>query len=413
MADRRRRGTGTNQEAVRRHNLATVLAHVHRSGGVSRAQLTLRMGLNRSTIADLVRELEDLAVVTQSIPDAATNIRAGAGRPSIDVNPVPESVFVLAAELGVDTMEVSRVGLGGELLDRASAATPTRRDPESLVDMLVEMLCSMVKTSAESGRLVGVGVAVPGVVTDSAGLVRFAPNLGWSDVDLGRLLVERIGGEVPVHLGNDAELGAIAEHTRGAARDISNLIFISCDVGVGGGVIVAGAPMRGASGYAGEVGHLIFNPGGQTCRCGNVGCWETEIGSHAVAAAVGCPPEEIHRLADHLQPGSEVTPELRDLGRALGLGLGGLVNVFNPEMIILGGALRWVFPLVREDVLESLHAWALPAPAEQADIVLPALAGNSVIMGAAELAFTDLFHDPVEALARADRAVEALLSGRQ
>ena len=409
MVARSRPGTGTNQGAVRRHNLGTLLGHVHRSGGVSRAQLTEWMGLNRSTIADLVRELEDLSSVRQSSPDLVASPRVGAGRPSFDVKPDPESVFVVAAELGVDTMDVARVGLGGMPLDRTSTPTPTQRDPEGLVDTLVEMLRAMVKTTAESGRLVGVGVAVPGVVTDSAGLVRFAPNLGWSDVDLRGLLAERIGPQVPVRLGNDAELGALAEHTRGAAKDHSNLIFLSCDVGVGGGVIVAGAPMMGASGYAGEVGHLVFDPRGQTCRCGNVGCWETEIGSHAVAEAVGCPTSEIHRLADFLRPDAEVTPALRSLGRALGLGLGGLVNVFNPEMIILGGVLRWVFPLVRDDVLESLQDWALRAPAEQAEIVLPSLGGDSVIVGAAELAFTDLFHDPVEALGRADGVVDQLL----
>jgi predicted NBD/HSP70 family sugar kinase len=399
MADRRRSGTGTNQEAVRRHNLATLLGHVHRSGGVSRAQLTERMGLNRSTIADLVRELEDLAAVRQSTPEAGTSPRAGAGRPSIDVNPDPETVFVIAAELGVDTMDVARIGLGGLPLDRMSTSTPSDPDPDELLDTLMDLVRTMLKSADQRSRLVGIGIAVPGVVTDGAGLVRFAPNLGWKDVPLSSMLSTRVGRRVPVRLGNDAELGALSEHTRGAGRHKSDLIYISCDVGVGGGVIVGGAPMMGASGYAGEIGHQPFNPRGHTCRCGNVGCWEVEIGSHAVAAAVGCPPDQIHRLVDYLQPGPGVPPELRRLGRSLGLGLGGLVNVFNPEMIILGGVLRWVFPLVRDDVLEALREWALDAPAAQAQIVLPALGGDSSIIGAAELAFTDVLEDPVEVLA--------------
>jgi predicted NBD/HSP70 family sugar kinase len=409
VADRRRSGTGTNQEAVRRHNLATLLGHVHRSGGVSRAQLTERMGLNRSTIADLVRELEDLNAVHQSTPGAGAGPRAGAGRPSIDVNPDPEAVFVIAAELGVDTVDVARIGLGGLPLDRLSTTTPSDPDPEQLLDTLMELVRSMLKTADEDSRLVGIGIAVPGVVTDSAGLVRFAPNLGWTDVPLSSMLKSRVGGRVPVHLGNDAELGALSEHTRGAGRHKHDLIYISCDVGVGGGVIVGGVPMMGASGYAGEIGHQPFNPRGHTCRCGNVGCWEVEIGSHAVAEAVGCPVEEIHRLVDYLQPGTRVPSELRRLGRSLGLGLGGLVNVFNPEMVILGGVLRWVFPLVREDVLEALDEWALAAPAEQAQIVLPWLGGDSVIVGASELAFTDLLEDPVASLHRADGAVAAIL----
>ena len=404
MADRRRRGTGTNQEAVRRHNLATLLGHVHRSGGVSRAQLTERMALNRSTIADLVRELEEFDLLTQSTPEAGTIQRVGAGRPSIDVKPAADSVFVLAAELGVDTMDLVRVGLGGQPLDRMSTTTPVNRNPDALVNTLVDMMRMMLKAADDRSRLVGIGLAVPGVVTDSAGLVRFAPNLGWTDVALTSLLEGLIGRQVPVHIGNDAELGALSEHTRGAGRHMNHLIYMSCDVGVGGGVIVSGAPMMGASGYAGEIGHLTFNPNGQTCRCGNVGCWETEIGSHAVAAAVGCPSTEMHRLSEYLQPGTTPPPRLRALGRSLGLGLGGLVNVFNPEMVILGGVLRWVFPLVRDDVLSALNDWALEAPAAQAQIVLPALGGDSSIIGAAELAFTDLLHDPVAVLASSDGA---------
>ena len=409
MAATRRRGTGTNQEAVRRHNLATLLGHVHHSGGVSRAQLTERMGLNRSTIGDLVRELDELAVVSQSVPEAGPTPRAGAGRPSLDVNPDPDSVFVLAVQLGVDSMDAARVGLGGGVLERISRPTPADRDPEVVIDVVVEMLRELLRSAEEGSRLVGIAAAVPGVVNDASGLVRFAPNLGWSDVPFSPLLAERIGLQVPVRLGNDAELGALAEHIRGAGRAKSHLIFLSCDVGVGGGVIVEGLPMRGASGYAGEVGHQRFDNGGTRCRCGNTGCWETEIGSHAVAEAVGCPPDAIDRLPDYLQPGTDVTPELRHLGRALGIGLGGLVNVFNPEVVILGGVLRWVFPLVRDDVLDALDAWALDAPAREAQIVLPWLGGDSVIVGAAELAFTDLLADPVGVLARAEGALSTVM----
>lgn len=408
MAASRRRGTGTNQEAVRRHNLATLLGHVHHSGGVSRAQLTERMGLNRSTIGDLVRELDELAVVHQSAPDVS-GTRAGAGRPSLDVNPDPDSVHVLAAELGVDTLDVARVGLGGLVLDRVSRPTPTPSDPDAVVDVVVEMLRELLGSASPGSRLVGIGVAVPGVVNDASGLVRFAPNLGWSDVSLTPMLASRIGLTVPVRLGNDAELGALAEHIRGAGRHLSHLVYLSADVGVGGGVIVEGLPMRGASGYAGEVGHQRFDSGSTRCRCGNTGCWETEIGSHAVAEAVGCPPDRIDELERYLQPGRPVPPALRRLAHSLGVGLGGLVNVFNPEVVILGGVLRWVYPLVRDDVLDAFQAWALDAPAREASIVLPWLAGDSIIVGAAELAFTDLLADPVGSLARAEGALTAVL----
>ena len=401
VGGRSRGGTGTNQEEVRRHNLATLLGHVHRSGGLSRADLTQRMGLNRSTIADLVRELEQLDTVTQATP--STRSRAGSGRPSISVRPASESVFVLAAEIGVESMQVARIGLGGEPLDRMSGATPPGGDPHEVVDRLVSMIEAMHASAHHETRLVGVGLALPGVVNDADGIVRFAPNLGWADVPFGELLTERFPAAVPIHLGNDGELGALAEHTRGAGRGKSDLIYLSCDVGVGGGVIAGGHAQRGATGYAGELGHMRFDPHGQTCRCGNVGCWETAVGSHALATALKCPvsrPEMITvAVRDLIQAGRKPSAALRRYAEALGIGLGGIVNAFNPQTIILGGVLRGVYPLIREPVLEAMRSWALRAPADEVEVVLPGLGPNSVLVGAAEIAFSDLLQDPVGLLA--------------
>lgn len=401
MAARSRGGKGTNQEEVRRHNLATLLGHVHRSGGISRAELTRRMGLNRSTIADLVRELDELETVTQATPSIRT--RAGSGRPSIAVRPASESVFVLAAEIGVESMQVARIGLGGEPLDRMSGATPSGGEPKEVVDRLVSMIEAMYASAHRKSRLVGVGLAVPGVVNDADGIVRFAPNLGWADVGFGQMLTERFPATVPIHLGNDGELGALAEHTRGAGRGKSDLIYLSCDVGVGGGVIAGGQAQRGATGYAGELGHMRFDPRGATCRCGNVGCWETSVGSHALAAALKLPVSRPELIAlavrDLIESGKRPSAALRKYGEALGIGLGGIVNVFNPQTIILGGVLRTVYPLIHDTVLAAMHSWALTAPADEVEVVLPGLGPNSVLLGAAEIAFSDLLADPVGLLA--------------
>ncbi|GAB3999246.1 ROK family protein [Nocardioides marmoraquaticus] len=393
---------------MRQHNLATLLGHVHHTGGASRAWLTEQMGLNRSTIGDLVRELDELGLVDQVAPDTSNGTRASAGRPSLDVVPVASGTYVLATEVGVDVVRMARVGLGGEVLDRLSRPTPPAPEPDAVVDLLVDLAHDLDARGGPDGRLVGAGLAVPGVVNDADGIVRFAPNLGWSDVDLRAVLGDRLG-PTRLHLGNDAELGALAEHTRGVGRGRSHLVFLSADVGVGGGIIVDGRPMRGASGYAGEVGHQRFDGGTQRCRCGNDGCWETEIGSHAVAEAVGCPESQLHLLEEYLRPGTPPTEALQRVGRHLGVGLGGLVNVFNPELVILGGVLRWVYPNVRDAVHRELETWALPAAAQEAEVALPGLGGDSVLVGAAELAFSDLLADPTAVLARAQRAGSGLL----
>jgi len=392
VAARGRPGAGTNQEAIRRHNLGTVLAHLHRHGQLSRSELTARMGLNRSTIAALVGELEALGAVRQTAPSGA---RAGVGRPSLDVRPDPARVHVLACEVRVEGITVARVGLGGVVLDRTDAPTPTSRTPEHIAAQTAALMQSLAAESAP----VGIGVSVPGIVSQTDGLVRSAPNLDWTDAPFARLLNEALGAAMEPVVANDADLGAWAEHARGQH---DNLVFLNGDVGVGGGLVAAGAPLRGAGGYAGEVGHVTVTPGGRMCRCGSRGCWETEVGTAAIASALGHAdaadqPALVRRLREVGQP----PPELARVGAALGQGLASVINMLNPERIVLGGILGDLYRAVQEATDEALREAALLPHHQQAAIVLPCLGRDTILLGAAELAFQDLFEDPVAVLTAA------------
>ncbi|MET1036945.1 MAG: ROK family transcriptional regulator [Aeromicrobium sp.] len=406
MVSAGRAGVGTNQEDIRRHNLGTVLGHVHRAGRLSRAELTTRMGLNRSTIAGLVAELESLGLAEQAKPSGA---RLGAGRPSVDVK-ARNGAYVLAVDLRVDGLTVARVGLGGVVQSRATGPVPAGHDPASICSSVVELMRLVVKDVETGAALVGVGVGVPGIIRAEDGLVRLAPNLGWRDVPFAEILADRIGTiGVPV-LGNDADLGAVAEHLRGAGVGVEDLIYLSGEVGVGAGVIVSGHKLEGAGGYAGEVGHMPFLPDGKLCHCGAYGCWETEIGAQAIALAIGCPPERVGALGEYLENVHEAPADLRIVGQHLGRGVAGLVNMLNPRVVVLGGYLRSLFPLVHEDVERELRVHALTAPRELVKVTLPGLGGDSVLHGAAELAFEPLLADPVGRLATACLDAEAALS---
>lgn len=406
---RQRAGLGTNQEAVRRHNLGTLLRHVHRAGHISRAELTSMMGLNRSTIAGLVGELESLGVTERALPVGA---RQGAGRPSAGVALTDGGPYVIAVDLGVDRAVVARVGLGGVVQHRTQATIDGGGGEAWQVGASVASLIrGVVDDAPASAPLVGIGVSVPGLVRRSDGLIRLAPNLEWHDVSFGSIVLAALGVDIPVSIANDADLGALAEHQRGAGVGVDDLIYVSGNVGVGAGVITGGHRLEGAGGYAGEIGHLRFNPQGKLCHCGNLGCWETEVGALAIAEAIRCPEDKVPQLGEVLDGFDQPTHELRATGTALGHGLASIVNAFNPRLVVLGGYFRALYDLVGAEVRAGLGDRALPAPLESVTLALPGLGDDSVLLGAAEIAFEPLFVDPVAALGNALVDVRTSLAG--
>jgi predicted NBD/HSP70 family sugar kinase len=389
---------GTNQDSVRLHNLSTLLRHLHLSGRLSRSALVTAMGLNRSTIAGLVNQLVCLGLVEQLAPEAAAP--STAGRPSVEVV-TTDRACVLAVEVRVSGVVVARVGLGGVLLAVASGRSPGNHDPGATADLVAELARTVLREADPDSVLVGVGVSVPGIVAPETGIVLLAPNLEWRDVPFADLLATRLSlAGCPV-LGNDADLGALAEHRRGAGRGIDDLVYLYGEVGVGAGLIAAGASVTGTSGFAGEIGHVPFGDGTRPCHCGARGCWETEIGAAAIAEAVGCPSDRLIELDRYLTELGSAPAELAVVGRHLGRGLAGLANLLNPRVVVLGGYLGELYRWVELDVQTELALRTLRVSGMAPRITLPRLGDHSVLTGAAEVAFQSLLEDPAGGLASA------------
>jgi len=396
---------GSTQDEVRRHNVSTLLRYVHVHGPTSRAELTNAMQLNRSTIGTLTADLAGAGLVREELP--ARTAGGGAGRPSLVVWPRPEQIYVLAFDIGVDYLIAARVGLGGAILDRRELYRP--RGDYAMDDIVVHLcrFTTEMSARAEAGAVcVGVGAAIAGVVRESDGLVRFAPNLGWVDEPLGEALAEGLGRQgvrAQVVVGNDADLGALAEHVRGAAAGSSDAVYLAGEVGVGAGVIVGGEPLRGHGGYGGELGHMVVNPAGRLCRCGARGCWETEIGEKAILDAAGHPDGPRSTVPAVVSAAAGGDPRavaaLRHVGAWLSIGVRNLVNIFNPEVVIFGGLLRDLFPAVEHQMRGTLTNIGLSAPREQVRLSVPGLGADSTLVGAAELAFAPLLFDPPGTLA--------------
>ncbi len=385
---------------LRRTNLALVLDQLRRRGSSSRSQLVAATGLTRSAIAGLVGELESIGLVVEAPP--ARDGRPG--RPSPVVHVAHRDVVALAIEIFVDEIGAAYVALDGSIVAAVRVARPRTRvavaetvaDVAALVDTLDLQLAD---SSHPRPRLVGCGVSVPGLVRDVDGIVVAAPNLGWNDVALAASLGAALGRGVPMHVGNDADLGALAESRFGAGVDADDMIFVSGEVGVGGGLVTDGRPVVGHLGFAGEIGHLPVNPDGRRCRCGSVGCWETEVGEAALLERAGLDPDggraAVDELLERAAAGDlRATDALAVEARWLAIGIAGLVNILDPDTVVLGGLFARILPAVRAVLDDELADRRYLAAGRDVAVVGAALGPQAVTVGAAELAFGPLLDDP-------------------
>jgi predicted NBD/HSP70 family sugar kinase len=392
----RRDDIGQRSETVRRANLGAIVRELHGRGPLSRSELVARTGLTRSAIRGLIGEL----VAADLVSEERAESLGTPGRPSPVVRPNSTGAVVLALEVAVDSLAVAVVGLGGEVFELVRVDRPRRHSSVGDVAADLADLASGVTAKRPTGdQLIGVGVSVVGVVRRTDGFVSRAPNLGWVDEPLGAELAHVLESSVPISVANEADLGALVELRRGAARGADDVLYISGEVGVGGGLIVDGKPLTGVAGYSGEVGHLPINPDGIACRCGSVGCWETEIGEESLLLrarhpAGGGRAAVAMVLAEAAEGSPTALGALDHVGRWLGIGLAGLVNVFNPRLIVLGGLFSEVHPYVRLRIEQELDRRALSAPRALVRVVPAGLGVDASLLGAAELAFEPLLADP-------------------
>ena len=383
-------------QSVRQANLAAVLAQVRRRGPLSRSEVVAATGLTRSAIGGLVGELVGLGLVLE---EAALS-DGSPGRPSPVARVDGSNFGVLAVEVGVDALAVALVGLDGSVVRLRRVPRSRDRMPPSVViaDVIESIdVLGCRGPVAHGRRLTAVGVAVPGLIRHAGQVVEVAPNLEWRDVELSRLLQEALEVELPVLVGNDADLGALGEATFGVRAD--HMVYVSGEVGVGGSVISDGVRVTGRAGLAGEFGHMLVNPAGHRCSCGAIGCWETEIGERALLRRAGLDVDggvpAVDELFARAAAGESAALDALEVeGRWLGMGIAGLINAFDPDVVVLGALLDRVLPSVRGALDAALAARGIHGLVRSVRVVGATFGDDATLMGAAELAFGPLLADP-------------------
>jgi predicted NBD/HSP70 family sugar kinase len=387
-------------DEIRRHNLSLVLEHIHRDGALTRAELTQRLQVSRSTVGALVADLIALGLVMETVPSGGQ----GVGRPSHVIGPRAGGPWVAAVDVDITRVATAAVGLGGQVLARTSVEIDAECfTPEDLVRIVGTSVSQVAAAAGRSETPAALGVSIPGTVDSDSGRVDVAPNLGWHDVELVLRLGAVISPGLPVLVGNDADLAVLAEHRRGSARGCSDVVFVMGRVGIGAGIIVNGLPAGGYHGFAGEIGHNVIDETGPLCHCGKSGCAEIYVGEPALLALAGYdgPPTgeaTASVFAAARRGDAQALAAARAIADPLGRTMAMVVNMLNPQLVLLGGYLSELFDIAGPEIEAALARYALEAAERTVQLRQPTFGADASLLGAAEIAFARLLADPLSAL---------------
>ncbi|HEX5494755.1 MAG TPA: ROK family transcriptional regulator [Mycobacteriales bacterium] len=365
-------------------NARTVLNTLRRRGPATRAELAEAAGLSRATVSVALARLVREGLVDQS----GESMSAGpsGGRPPSLIRLGPAAGLAVGVDVGRAHLRVAVADLGHQV--RAEDACTLRGDvrAEAVLDLAAQLVRSCLdRIGHDMADVIGVGLGMPAPVEQRTGRV-LAPAIlpDWAHLCAGPELSARLGR--PVMVDNDANLGALAEHMWGAGRGHGTIAYIKAATGIGGGLVLGGRLFRGRSGTAGELGHVVLDENGGVCRCGNRGCLELVAGGTALVAALRGSNRDVTSLPDlirHVRAGDTACVRIvADAGTHIGVAVGSLVNLVNPERVIVGGELGQAGEVLLEPMRRALRRCAV-SPAVQAVEVVPcALEDRSEVLGA-------------------------------
>ena len=400
----------TDQAFIRETNLSSVLRLIHSQSPISRAQLAVTTGLNKSTISSLVDEL-----ITHKLVIEAGSNSSGAGRPATLLEINSQAGMIIGVELGVDFVSVAVTDFLGNITWRRREDANPNEDQQKMLDQTLRIVKeAMAAGKKKNTRFLGMGLATPGTVEITKGVLIFAPNLHWRNVPFGKIFTEQT--KLKVFVENDANAAATAEHLFGTARQSQDFLFVFAGVGIGGGLFLNGKLYRGKNGYAGEIGHspIMAEPSQTVCHCGNRGCWETYANQYSIIQRVQArlevkrtsivpklmaeqnSPLTIHLIKQAADAGDkEAIDSFAEAGRAMGQGFAGLSNIFNPEKIILGGPLSIAGEYLLPAIKETMAQHSLTEIDQQAEVLLSPFGPDASLIGAIAIVADNILSLPL------------------
>ena len=397
-----------DQDKIRKINKSVVMNTLRIHAPISRARIANLTGLNRSTVSNIVNALIEEGLVSENELESSK-----VGRPSISLGLRPDGGAVIGMEIGVDFIAILLTNFVAETLWETRIETSPSKPQSSIIgqaEQLVEQALSIAKE--KHLRPLGLGVGLPGLVNLNQGELIIAPNLYWKNVPLRLMWNQRF--HLPVYIENEANLAALGEYYFGVAKGIDNFVYLSSGIGLGGGIMIGGNLFRGGYGYAGEIGHIQRDPQGEKCGCGRIGCWETQVGPRAVLRRVKKEPQILsdqslldacHGNFDNLtfemvvkfalEGDSVCRQAIEEVATYLGAGIADLVNVFNPQLVVIGGAFILGKDILQPIIEKTIFSNVLQPSADSLRIGFSERGADACALGAVAIVLDDILREMI------------------
>jgi predicted NBD/HSP70 family sugar kinase len=376
-----------NQQVVKRNNKSLVFQIIKEQAPISRADIAARLGLNKSTVSSLVNELVEEELAYETGPGESSG-----GRRPVMLLFNQQAGYSIGIDIGVNYILGVLTDLQGNITNEKNVSISRLgyRDVMKKVKEIIDSLLGIVPQSRYG--VVGIGIGVPGIV-DKEGQVLLAPNLGWEKVMLKKELEELYN--LPVIIENEANAGAYGEKRFGAGQEFNNIVYVSAGIGIGVGLILNGELYQGINGFSGEAGHMTIEIAGRNCSCGREGCWEAYASEHALLQSAKQHFNQelnLEELIDHIGQ-KNVTDLFYETGKYLGYGIANLINVINPEQVIIGNRMSVAKPLLKEGLEFAIGKQGLQFHQENLQITFSKLSIYSSALGVSAFVVENFFRE--------------------
>ena len=400
--------TQISQQNVKNINKHAILDLIRFTpGGISRAGIAKQIGLSRAAVSTIVNDLIETGIIRDAAQRAKTS-----GRPRTLLEIKPDAGYIAGIDMGASHMRVILTNFSADAIAEKEMSINIADGPDFCINQADELLRTLLaENDLNLALLCAIGIGVPGPIDSEAGMVIAPPIMpGWDRFPI-RETLENLWGR-PISVNNDAELGALGEWAYGAGRGARDLAYIKVGTGIGAGLLIGGRIYRGSTGSAGEIGHLTMDNDGPLCTCGNRGCLEAFSGGYAIAKKAAQAIKDGKRTQLASKPTAEITAKdvaaaarrgdliaqqvMAEAGEHLGVAIAGLVNIFNPDIIVVGGGVAQIGDLFLEPVRQEVTRRSLPAAANNVRITTAVLGRRASSLGAVVQAVSLAVHDIAE-----------------